>query len=607
MTPLRWLLLVFVFGAALAAMFWPRAATDATRDQWRLSYVTTASQQGVVGYRDPVGAVSRDGGRVAFAEGRRLFETPIAGGPSVELALADGQIRHLASDGRGAWIFEDTASTTRWWWAGAGAAKRPLFGERQEVDAGGTPPARRRVNDLRQLAASGDGQWIAAIAVSSSGPELWRLSSDGAQAQMTRLSGRVASPAWTPGGEIACTVVPAGTAGNRVVWRLSLPCGSPPLALEPDREVIGPLAVSPVTRALYFASPNDAGFVDLWEADTTSRTARRVTSFARDSYAPSTTGDGRVLFKTQTYRASVSEIDLASRRFEQLSTLQAETPSYHPDGRRIAVTYGTWRRVIDDAKYPDIAQEIGVVRAMPIERMGDAPDEVIADSDSEDQAMAWSPNGRWIVFHSHREQSDDIWLRPADGSAPDRRVSFLGRGAEVGWPRWSPDGRWVLYDGASPSTGRSVMFVIGIDQNTGAITAEPREVVVEGFAGDVTHGEWLADSATLVAIAKEAPGRHVILTMPATGGPPRVVHRFATEHDFPGLGVSPDGRFAAFVAPAPDGYYQIFRMSLDGGAPEQITTDPSHKTQPAWSPDGRRIAYTVWSYMVQFFMGGSGG
>jgi Tol biopolymer transport system component len=602
--PLRLFLLVALFVAALVAMFWSRAAPGAADDAWRLTYVTTAAQQGVVGYRDPVGAVSPDGSRVAFAEGRRLFEIPIRGGARVDIAVAAGQIRHLASDGRGAWIFEDTASPIRWWLAEAGANKRPLFGERQEIDAGGTPPARRRTNDLRQLAASADGQWLAAIATSSSGPELWRVSSDGTQAQITRLTGRVASPAWTPSGEIACTVVPTGGNGSRAEWRLSLPCGSPPLALEPDREVIGPLAVSPVTRALYFASPNDAGFVDLWEADTTSRMARRVTSFARDSYAPSAASDGRVLFKTQTYRTAVAEIDLSTRRFQQLSTLQAETPSYHPDGRRIAVTYGTWRRLVDDAKYPDIAQEIGIIEAMPIERMSDAPDEVIADSDSEDQAMTWSPNGKWIAFHSHREQSDDIWLRPADKSAPDRRISFLGRGAEVGWPRWSPDGRWVLYDGASPSTRRSVMFVIGIDQETGAVTTDPREVAIAGFESDVTHGEWLADSATIVAIAKEGPGRHVILTVPASGGSPRVVHRFATEHDFPGLGVSPDGRSVAFIAPAPDGYYQIFRMPLAGGLPEQITTDPSHKTQPAWSPDGNRIAYTVWSYVAQFFLGG---
>jgi Tol biopolymer transport system component len=287
---------------------------------------------------------------------------------------------------------------------------------------------------------------------------------------------------------------------------------------------------------------------------------------------------------------------------QQLSTLQAETPSYHPDGRRIAVTYGTWRRVMDDAKYPDIAQDVGVLRAMPVDAPATEPIEIIANSDSEDQAMAWSPNGRWIVLHSHREQSDDIWLRPAGGGAPDRRVSFLGRGAEVGWPRWSPDGKWVLYNGASPSTRASALFVIGIDQDSGVVSTAPREVVLSGLSGEVGHAEWLPDSATFIAIAKEGPGRHAILSASAAGGPAHVVHRFGSEHDFPGLGVSPDGQRVAFVAPAPDGFFQIFALPAAGGAPQQLTFDRTHKTQPAWSPDGRRVAFTVWSYDVQFWM-----
>jgi Tol biopolymer transport system component len=298
---------------------------------------------------------------------------------------------------------------------------------------------------------------------------------------------------------------------------------------------------------------------------------------------------------------------------QQLSTLQAETPSYHPDGARIAVTYGTWRRLIDDAKYPDIAQDIGVLRAMPT-RPGDAragqpidapatePMEVIANSDSEDQAMAWSPNGKWIVLHSHREQSDDIWLRPTGGGTPDRRVSFLGRGAEAGWPRWSPDGKRVVFTGTSPKTRKGEVFVIGVDQGSGEVTAPPREVAITGFAGMLTHAEWLPDSATLIVIAKEGPGRHAILSVSSAAGPARVVHRFASEHDFPGLAVTPDGQRVAFIAPAADGFYQIFALPVGGGAPQQITFDRTDKTQPAWSPDGKRLAFTIWSYDVQFWM-----
>ena len=60
--------------------------------------------------------------------------------------------------------------------------------------------------------------------------------------------------------------------------------------------------------------------------------------------------------------------------------------------------------------------------------------------------------------------------------------------------------------------------------------------------------------------------------------------------------MAPDGSAFTFVAPAADGYYQLFRRALAGGPVEQLTIDPSHKTQPAWSPDGARLAFTAWSY-----------
>jgi hypothetical protein len=575
----RQLILLTIVVGALLALLWARPLSPSAADPPALAYVATAHQLGVVGYRDPAGAISPDGRHIAFAEGRYIRVLPIGGGAPITLAAGDGQIRYLAWSSNETVVAEDATPKARWWTYRVGAADRqPLWAGKPIETA-----------SLRQLTWSPDGKWAAALSTTKEGMQVWRIAADTVAADVQPVAGRASFPAFTATGEIAC-IVDA---------RLTIPCGGAKQIFEPALAVYGPIAFS--RRAIYFASPNDRGMVDLWQADPSSMRAHKVSPFSRDSYAPSIAADGTTIFKVQAYRTVLADVPASGGTTRQLTTFQSETPSYHPTRPLIAFTYGTWRRVIDDAKYPDIAQEIGVIdvtQGTPAE----APLEVIAQSDSEDQAMAWSPNGNWIAFHTHREMSDDVWLRPVDGKQPDKRITFLGRGAEVGWPRWSPDGKTVLVEGARKSDGRSVIHTIGVDQDTGSVTSDLREVRAEGFDGEIGHAEWLGGSQTVIAVAKEGPGRHAIITVPAAGGVARVVHRYATEHDFSGLGVSPDGKQVAFAAPALDGYYQIFRRAIDADAAAvQVTSDPSNKTQPAWSPDGQRIAFTIWSYDATFW------
>ena len=40
---------------------------------------------------------------------------------------------------------------------------------------------------------------------------------------------------------------------------------------------------------------------------------------------------------------------------------------------------------------------------------------------------------------------------------------------------------------------------------------------------------------------------------------------------------------------------------MGGGEAEQLTMDPTRKTQPAYDPTGRWLAYTVFSYEARFW------
>src|SRR5262249_31982955 len=60
--------------------------------------------------------------------------------------------------------------------------------------------------------------------------------------------------------------------------------------------------------------------------------------------------------------------------------------------------------------------------------------------------------------------------------------------------------------------------------------------------------------------------------------------------------LSPNGRQVAFTVQTPDlekntKPQQIYNVSVDGGAPRQITQDGTQNERPRWSPDARLIYF----------------
>ena len=366
--------------------------------------------------------------------------------------------------------------------------------------------------------------------------------------------------------------------------------------------VWGVTAYSPDRRTFYYSIANPKGTLDLWSRDLTTGDTEQLTHFERDTYDPSITAAGDVVFKSQVFNAFLGMAASSGGATRVLTAFQSETPTWSPDGGQIAFTFGSWRRVIDDARYPDISQDLGLI---PFNNSGIAqkPARVFQASTSEDQGMVWSPNGKWVVFHSHRDRTDDLYLQLADSSQPPRQITRGG--VETGWPRWSPDGKWIAYPsypGPYDAT-RGKLYVLGVDQNSGEITQPASPIEIQGQTETAGDPNWLPDSDHLVYDSAGAlPGVATIATVSRRGGVARKIIQYSSDQLFSGISASPDGKWVAYVAQAPDGVYQIFRVPITGGPPQQLTTDPNHKTQPAFSPDGKRVGFTIWRYDVQFWM-----
>jgi eukaryotic-like serine/threonine-protein kinase len=86
---------------------------------------------------------------------------------------------------------------------------------------------------------------------------------------------------------------------------------------------------------------------------------------------------------------------------------------------------------------------------------GSGDEEVLLETEFDENPMDWSPDGRFISYIRRSARTVNIWMLPLDGDrkpSPFRESSFF----EIGG-MFSPDGYWVLY--FSTESGRNEVYV----------------------------------------------------------------------------------------------------------------------------------------------------
>jgi Tol biopolymer transport system component len=175
-----------------------------------------------------------------------------------------------------------------------------------------------------------------------------------------------------------------------------------------------------------------------------------------------------------------------------------------------------------------------------------------------------------------------IWVMKAGGGAPVRvsDESHLNTA-----PVWTPDGS-LLYisslggsrdvyvqrlNGDLAPRGAPVRLTTGLNPHTNSISRDGKLLAYSAFT--TVANIWTA-SAAASDITNAAAAK------PVTTGNQTVEYG----------SVSPDGKWLVYDSNV-NGNQDIYKVSLDGGDPDQLTRNAFDDFHPAWSPDGSEIAF----------------
>jgi eukaryotic-like serine/threonine-protein kinase len=342
----------------------------------------------------------------------------------------------------------------------------------------------------------------------------------------------------------------------------------------------------------------------------------RLTNTAANETQPAWSRDGWIAFVSDQDGGGIFELsaDQPGGPVRRL-TSGGKNPRWAPDGHTLA--------------YEKDGGVYVLVR-------GEAPRQIVSATGGSPQ-MAWSPDGKQLILWNYSQ--NDVCIVPVTGGTC-RLLGLVPLGEEASGLSWSKDGRWLIMS-RGPFSGAKALWAIPFDSSSGKPTGTPVRLTVS--TTDDIHCALSPDGRTLVYSARDVDqDLYSFPINPETGLPSAerrlipisVSHRnyypavsrsgdvlvWTAQTGSQGLlylkrlgqredeqrltgdtqssmrevtaTLSPDARQVIYSSTI-GGSYALWHMPAMNQLPVKLTATAGRQldSQPAWSPDGKTIAF----------------